>query len=166
LALGIVTVTCALWIVPTRVACTGPNIGESTGWCMLAWAFLFGPLLIAFAGLVAGLLAPGRAGFAMWLVGVTAGVGSVFLLQSGAEVRLTSDVGTLLPPALIPALVGFPLGSWLGSELRRSWTRTEGGRVIPQDPRPGTTAGDETAHRSWPTPSPPSSGSRSEADEG
>ena len=147
LGLGIVTVTCALWFVPTRVACTGPNIGESTGWCMLGWVFLFGPVLIAVAGFVTGLLVPGRAAFVMWLVGVTAGVGVAFLLGSGAEVRLTTDVGNLLLPALISALVGFPPGSWLGSEFRRSWSRTKGGRVIPHDPLPGTTAGNDTVHR-------------------
>ena len=165
LTLGIVTVPCALWFIPMRVACTGPNIGESTGWCFLAWYFLFGPLLIVGAGFVTGLLAPGRAAFAMWLVGVTAGAGVAFLLNPSPEPEL-SDVPMLLLPALVPALVGFPPGSWFGSELRRSWTRTSGGRVIPHDPHPGTTAGNESAHRGSPRPSLPSSGPRSGSDEG
>lgn len=160
LVLGLVAVPMSLWFIPTRVACPDPP-----GWCLLGWYFLFGPLLIAGAGLVTGLLVPGRRSFASWLVGVAAGAGVAFLLNPSPEPQV-SDLPILLLPALVPASLGFPAGSWLGSEFRRSWARTEGGRVIPRDSRPGTTADDGPARRGSPPPSQPSSGSRSGSDGG
>ena len=137
LTLGIAAVSCALWVVPTRLACAGPNVGESTGWCLLAWLYLVGPLLIAVVGFVAALVAPGRAGFAMWMAGVTIGLATLALLQSGAETVMAQDAVDLLPFALLPALVGFPPGSWLGDGFRRAWVRTDAGRVMPLDHEDG-----------------------------